>query len=223
MSGMLDHLDARKVARYLPRPLPDSLRSWLGDALLGGRAEQVGFSLEGDLRDFPFRQPEQGHFRVAGRLSDVTLAFLPDWPSIDQINANLTIDRVAVLIDAQSGRMGKVRLSDVSTRISDYSAAVVKIVASPPSSASIMKPPPNPPARLGPWLEPRHHLEPDRPHRIRRDLRLCGEDGHLDQRAGQAASDRGHPRCERTIRGTDRAGPRSGWGAGASRPGAGGI
>ena len=127
MSGMLDRLDARTVARYLPRPLPESLRSWLRDAMLGGRAEQVGFALDGDLRDFPFRQPEQGHFRVAGRLSDVTLAFLPDWPSIDQINANLTIDRVAVLIDAQSGRMSKVRLSDVSTRISDYSAAVVKI------------------------------------------------------------------------------------------------
>jgi uncharacterized protein YhdP len=127
LSGMLDRLDARKVARYLPRPLPESLRSWLGDALLGGRAEQVGFSLEGDLRDFPFRQPEQGHFRVAARLSDVTLAFLPDWPSIDQINATLTIDRVAVLIDAQSGRMGKLHLSEVSTRIGDYSAAVVKI------------------------------------------------------------------------------------------------
>jgi len=127
LSGILDRLDASKVAGYLPRTLPDSLRSWLGDAILGGRAEQVGFSLEGDLRDFPFRRPEQGHFRVAGRLGDVTLAFLPDWPSIDQISANLTIDRVAVLIDAQSGRMGKVRLSDVSTRIDDYTAAVVQI------------------------------------------------------------------------------------------------
>jgi uncharacterized protein (TIGR02099 family) len=127
LSGMLDRLDASKVAGYLPGTLPDSLRKWLGEAIVGGRVEQVGFSLEGDLRDFPFRRPEQGHFRVAGRLSDVTLAFLPDWPSIDQISADLTIDRVAVLIDAQSGRMGKVRLSDVSTRIGDYSAAVVKI------------------------------------------------------------------------------------------------
>jgi len=127
LSGMLGRLDARKVARYLPRPLPESLRGWLREAILGGRAEQVGFSLEGDLRDFPFRLPEQGHFRVAGRLNDVTLAFLPEWRAIDQIDATLTIDRVAVLIDATSGRMGKVRLSDVRTRISDYSAAVVKI------------------------------------------------------------------------------------------------
>jgi uncharacterized protein (TIGR02099 family) len=127
MSGMLDRLDARKVERYLPRPLPESLRNWLREAIPGGRAEQVGFSLEGDLRDFPFRRLEQGHFRVAGRLSDVTLAFLPEWHAIDQISATLTIDRVAVLIDATSGRMGKVRLSDVRTRISDYSAAVVKI------------------------------------------------------------------------------------------------
>ena len=127
LSGMLDRLDASKVAGYLPRTLPESLHKWLGEAILGGRAEQVGFALDGDLRDFPFRQPEQGHFRVAARLSDVTLAFLPDWPSIDQINADLTIDRVAVLIDAQSARMGKLRLSDVSTRIGDYSAAVVKI------------------------------------------------------------------------------------------------
>ena len=127
LSGTLDRLDARKVARYLPRPLPDSLRGWLRNAILAGRAEQVGFSLEGDLRDFPFRQQEQGHFRIAGRLSDVTLAFLPEWHAIDQISANLTIDRVAVLIDARSGRMGKVRLSDVTTRISDYNAPVLKI------------------------------------------------------------------------------------------------
>jgi uncharacterized protein (TIGR02099 family) len=127
LSGMLDRLDARKVARYLPRSLPDSLRSWLREAILAGSAEQVGFSLEGDLRDFPFRQREQGHFRIAGRLNDVTLAFLPEWHDIDQISANLTIDRVTVLIDATSGRMGKVRLSDVRTRISDYSVPVLKI------------------------------------------------------------------------------------------------
>ncbi len=127
LSGMLDRLDARKVARYLPRSLPESLRSWLREALLAGSAEQVGFSLEGNLRDFPFRQREQGHFRIAGRLNDVTLAFLPGWHAIDQISANLTIDRVAVLIDATSARMGKVRLADVRTRISDYSAPVLKI------------------------------------------------------------------------------------------------
>jgi len=127
LSGMLDRLDARKVARYLPRPLPESLRRWLRDAILAGRAEQVGFSLDGDLRDFPFRERVQGHFRIAGRVSDVTLAFLPEWQAVDQISGTLTIDRVAVLIDATSARMGKVRLADVTTRISDYSFPVLKI------------------------------------------------------------------------------------------------
>ena len=127
LSGKLDRLDARKVARYLPAPLPESLRHWLRDAVLGGHAEQVGVSLEGDLRDFPFRQRDQGHFRIAGRVSDATLAFLPEWQAVDQINANLTIDRVAVLIDAPSARIGKVHLSDVRARVSDYSAPVLTI------------------------------------------------------------------------------------------------
>jgi len=127
LEGRVERVDARRLPRYLPVLLPAHVRDWVERSLLAGTIEDVRFETRGDLWNFPFRAPEHGIFRIAGRVRDGTLAYAPGWPRIDQIRGDVTFERASLTVRAPSGQVGRVRLSDVDARLTDYNDAVLTI------------------------------------------------------------------------------------------------
>jgi uncharacterized protein (TIGR02099 family) len=102
-SGQLVRADARAVWRYIPRSAPNTQR-WLKRALVRGTAEDVRFRLNGPLERFPFRDGAAGRFEVVSKARGITLAYAPDWPEVEGIDATVAFRGARMEIEATAGR-----------------------------------------------------------------------------------------------------------------------
>ena len=127
LSGSLNRADATRVARYLPMRIAPGVRNWVGRAIRSGRSDDVRFVLRGDLRDFPYREPGSGLFRIEAALRDATLAYAPGWPEIEKIRGRLLFEGAGLDIDAQSGQLYGVTLGRTRASIAEYRDAQLKI------------------------------------------------------------------------------------------------
>ncbi len=120
LSGRLERAEAARTWRYLPLVIPAEVRDWVRNAVRGGHSDDVRFVLQGDLEDFPFRDPASGSFVVAARLSDAQLAYAPGWPAIEHVRGSLRFERAGMEIDARSAAVWNVALTDTHARIADF-------------------------------------------------------------------------------------------------------
>lgn len=113
LQGSLTRAQAARVYRYLPLELPASVRDYVRDAVRGGSASSVSFTVKGDLHELPFANPKQGEFHIAANLQDTTFAFMPrqlqaagekPWPALTHLSAELVFDRQAMQIKNATGR-----------------------------------------------------------------------------------------------------------------------
>jgi uncharacterized protein (TIGR02099 family) len=82
--------DGKQVSPYLPTTImgPATV-AWLDEALVDGRVRDGVCLLRGPLDDFPFREGGKGRFEVSFFVEDGVLAFQPDWPPIEQLDAEV--------------------------------------------------------------------------------------------------------------------------------------
>jgi len=115
LSAQLTRADGRQIARYLPRPeiMRQTTRAWLASGILAGEASDVHLRLRGDLSEFPFRDPAQGEFSVAARISGGELKYAEAWPPIREIRGELLFDRDRMEIVGRSGTIFGARLANV--------------------------------------------------------------------------------------------------------------
>ncbi len=132
MQGRLTQGQATAVARYLPLGLPDSTRSYVRRAVVGGRLGATSFRVKGDLWDFPFLQRKEGDFRVAAQVQGVTLAYVPSepgwvspWPAFADVSGELLFERGAMQIRQARARLWGVELHDVNGGIRDLTGQAV--------------------------------------------------------------------------------------------------
>lgn len=130
LSGRFERADASRTARYLPLVIPADVRDWVRDAVRAGRSEDARFVLQGDLEDFPYRDPATGTFLVEASLSDGRLAYAPGWPAIDRIHGALRFERAGMEIDAQSGMVWNVALAGTRARIADFEKPLLQVEGS---------------------------------------------------------------------------------------------
>jgi len=130
LAGRLGRAEAARTVRYLPLVIPVEVRAWVGDAVRGGRSDDVRFVLQGDLADFPFRDPATGNFSVEARLSDALLAYAPGWPAIERIRGSLRFERAGMEIEARSGAVWNVALADTRARIADFDKPLLLVEGS---------------------------------------------------------------------------------------------
>lgn len=128
--GQFERADASRTSRYLPLTIPANVRNWVRDAVRAGRSDHARFVLQGDLHDFPYRDPATGVFVVEATLANAQLAYAPGWPAIDRIGGTLRFERAGMEIDAQSGRVWNVALSDTRARIADFEHPVLLVEGS---------------------------------------------------------------------------------------------
>ncbi len=95
--------NVQDITRFMPLVLETSVRDWLSRSLRSGTASDVGVVVAGDLSEFPFADNRKGKFLVTLKVKDVTLSFLPEWPPIEGIDADLLFEGTRMTIDATRG------------------------------------------------------------------------------------------------------------------------
>ncbi|HET7672164.1 MAG TPA: YhdP family protein, partial [Burkholderiales bacterium] len=129
VSAILNRADARNLARYLPlgRLMGEKTREWLVQGIVAGQASEVELRLQGDLREFPFKQPSQGQFRVAGRVDNGELQYAEGWPRIQNIQAQLVFERDRMEIAGRSGTLLGARLHDIGVTVASIGTATPRV------------------------------------------------------------------------------------------------
>lgn len=139
LSGKLRGARGDRVHRYLPQDIPLEVREYLSLALRGGKLGEITFGVRGDLNDFPFHAPlaggrPTGEFRIAGRVEDLTLAYIPDapaqgdeppvispWPPLTKVAGDLVFDRDSMQIRNARGQYKNVQLNRIQASIKELS------------------------------------------------------------------------------------------------------
>jgi uncharacterized protein (TIGR02099 family) len=144
LAAQLTQGRAAAVARYLPLGVPETARRYVQHAVRDGRVVEANVGLRGDLFDFPFvpytlpgaRTPvtPAGEFRIAVKVADVDLAYVPgepgkplDWPAFSRVSGELVFDRTAMQIRNAQAHLWGVELSQVNGGIRELTQPVLKI------------------------------------------------------------------------------------------------
>jgi uncharacterized protein (TIGR02099 family) len=127
--AQLERVDAPSVQKYLPLPelMGPKTREWLVSAIRGGRLADVRLRLLGDLRHFPFTDPQLGQFQVVAQARDGVLAYAEGWPEIEGIEGELRFDRAHVEMVARRARVFGSTLSDTRAGMSLRAPLVLAI------------------------------------------------------------------------------------------------
>jgi uncharacterized protein (TIGR02099 family) len=115
LTAQLSRADGKATARYLPLSavMGARTREWVASGVLAGEASDARLRLRGDLRDFPFVDPQKGQFQVTAKVSDAVLDYAAGWPRIEAIEANLMFDRDKIEIVGHRGAILGVPISNV--------------------------------------------------------------------------------------------------------------
>jgi uncharacterized protein (TIGR02099 family) len=119
LRAQLSGTDAPTLARFLPLHMDSGLRDWLKTSIRQGTASDVRLTLDGDLADFPFPENRGGRFLVTCSVKGATLAYLPNWPAIEDINADLKLEGARLTVDATHGQAFGAQLGPTRAEIAN--------------------------------------------------------------------------------------------------------
>ncbi len=105
LSATLDRIEGREVWRYVPLSVDHHVRDWLQHAIVKGDAKDGRVKLKGDLRRFPFEAPNSGVFEADCRFDRGIVAYGTGWPSIEDVQGQLSVRGARLTITASQGRL----------------------------------------------------------------------------------------------------------------------
>jgi uncharacterized protein YhdP len=70
----------------------------------GGKGYDGRLVLKGNLQGFPFRDGKSGQFVVTAKAAGAKVDYAPGWPTIDEIDADMTFG-IGMKIAASQGRI----------------------------------------------------------------------------------------------------------------------
>lgn len=111
-----------KIKKYLPQYLLGAeTYEYLTEAIKTGRGELTQVLIDGrtnQLFDDSLRYEDRGRFVVVADLTDGIFEFSPSWPSIEGLNAILTVENDRMTIDAKQGEFSALTIdNNVQTSI----------------------------------------------------------------------------------------------------------
>lgn len=110
---------ARKL---LPDIMGDGVKSYLHDALLGGRAEGVEVLWRGPLNHFP-ETDMQGLFNARVDFAHLDYQFQPDWPALVNTPVRLDFYQTGLFMFSDAGQLMDASLQQVNAQIPDLTNA----------------------------------------------------------------------------------------------------
>lgn len=115
--------DVSEFGHYLPKQgLPTAARLWLQQAFLAGRVQHGSIHFVGPLAAFPYDH-QQGDFTIKMLPQKVSMRFSHDWPTINQINGELSFHDRGMLVDIPSARIAGNHLTHIRARINNLAHA----------------------------------------------------------------------------------------------------
>ncbi|MCG8325051.1 MAG: hypothetical protein MI673_06000, partial [Thiotrichales bacterium] len=112
---------------YLPRSDNDELGGWLGKSIFGGRLLDTDIVLRGPLEQIPYKNDE-GLLQLITQVEDTTLDYDPEWPPIDNLNAEIILRNTSLEIIADSGNVFSSELSDTRAILPDITTDKVHVL-----------------------------------------------------------------------------------------------
>lgn len=119
LTAKVDRAEATAVWRYMPHVVNAEARAWIRRGIVAGRGYDGKLILKGKLQDFPFRDGKGGKFLVTAKAADAKVDYVPGWPAIDGIAADMSFD-TGMKIAASKGRILGASLSGVHVQIPDF-------------------------------------------------------------------------------------------------------
>lgn len=119
IEGRLTRADAAAAYLYLPRAVGDKTYHWVQSALVKGSSDDVHVKLKGRLDAFPFVDDRNGIFQVTAKVKDGTLQYVPAWPRIEQVQANLDFHGGRLDINGAQGTIFNTRIMQAKIAIAD--------------------------------------------------------------------------------------------------------
>ena len=121
--------DAATTSRYLPVGIMfPELIDWLDDAIVDGRVPGGHMLFNGPPGDFPF-DDRPGVFEVDFALEDATLDYAPDWPALEELNAQVRFERAALDIEGRGARIYDSPIPELSARFADLTTGALEVDA----------------------------------------------------------------------------------------------
>ncbi len=134
LQASVSRATAARVYRYLPLGLSKPVRDYVRDSVTQGTASGAKFRVKGNLREFPFKEPRQGEFRISAELKDVGYSFVParpsgTWPALTQLTGELLFERNGMQLRRTAARFAGAPDLQVraDAQIADLGAATVAV------------------------------------------------------------------------------------------------
>lgn len=119
--------DVTRAKPLMPRRWGPGLRDWLDRAIVSGRSPRGQLVIQGPLADFPFDQRPTGRFTLDIEAQNVLLAYQPDWPAVENIDARLKFRGHGLNIEATRGSVAGNPVNSAVARLPDFATAQLLI------------------------------------------------------------------------------------------------
>ena len=107
--------DVLYAHRFLPYKVPDGLRDWIQHSILAGTAIEAGLVFHGPLgKETPSAQKV---FEIYAKVKDVTFAYDPRWPRLDDLDGTLYIGNKEIYADVTGGRVFDSKILSAEARV----------------------------------------------------------------------------------------------------------
>ena len=110
---------ATSVYRYIPF-LPRKPHDFLREALAAGDITDGQFRFKGDLAKFPFEKPDEGTFYANVKFTKAMLAYHEEWPTIEAIDGEFTLDGVSLVVAGARGTILGTPISPTVARVANF-------------------------------------------------------------------------------------------------------
>lgn len=119
LQAKVDRADGKAVWRYMPHAVNADARAWLRRGIVSGRGYDGKLVLQGNLKDFPFRDGKGGKFLVTAKAADTRIDYAPGWPVIDGVDGEMSFG-TGMKVTASKGTILGAKLGGVTVEIPDF-------------------------------------------------------------------------------------------------------
>lgn len=119
----------KHTSKYLPVGIMrKSLVSWLDRTITNGHVPSGQFVLNGDLKDFPYRE-NNGVFQVLFSVNNFNMRYLEGWPVLSNTSAKLRFHGMSLDVTDIASTTQNASLFSSSAKIKNLSKAYVRVIA----------------------------------------------------------------------------------------------
>lgn len=112
--------DPVRAKPLMPLRWGAGLRNWLDRSIVSGHAPSAELTIKGPLRDFPFVERQTGSWALDIEARDILLAYQPDWPAVESVDASLRFRGNSLSIQATRGTVAGSAIRGATARFPDF-------------------------------------------------------------------------------------------------------